>query len=63
MGIPDHLTCLPRNLYVGQEATVKLEHCVDGIRIKKKKKKKERKKGGNKQKKKKGDNGFLAGKL
>ena len=23
MGIPDHLTCLLRNLYVGQEATVK----------------------------------------
>ena len=21
VGIPDHLTCLPRNLYVGQEAT------------------------------------------
>ena len=23
MGIPDHLTCLLRNLYTGQEATVK----------------------------------------
>ena len=23
MGIPDHLTCLLRNLYVGQEGTVK----------------------------------------
>ena len=23
MGIPDHLTCLLRNLYAGQEATVK----------------------------------------
>ena len=23
MGIPDHLTCLPRNLYVVQEATVR----------------------------------------
>ena len=23
MGIPDHLTCLPRNLYEGQEATVR----------------------------------------
>ena len=22
MGIPDHLTCLPRSLYIGQEATV-----------------------------------------
>ena len=20
MGIPDHMTCLPRNLYIGQEA-------------------------------------------
>ena len=26
MGIPDHLTCLLRNLYVGQEATVKTRH-------------------------------------
>jgi len=25
MGIPDHLTCLLRNLYVGQEATVKTD--------------------------------------
>ena len=25
MGIPDHLTCLLRNLYAGQQATVKLE--------------------------------------
>ena len=25
MGIPDHLTCLLRNLYVSQEATVKLD--------------------------------------
>ena len=25
MGIPDHLTCLLRNLYAGQEATVKLD--------------------------------------
>ena len=25
MGIPDHLTCFLRNLYVGQEATVKLD--------------------------------------
>ena len=24
MGIPDHLTCLLRNLYVGQEATLAL---------------------------------------
>ena len=26
MGIPDHLTCLLRNLYAGQEATVRGEH-------------------------------------
>ena len=26
MGIPNHLTCLLRNLYAGQEATVKTEH-------------------------------------
>ena len=26
MGIPDHLTCLPRNQYAGQEATVKTGH-------------------------------------
>ena len=26
MGIPDHLTCLLRNLYSGQEATVRTEH-------------------------------------
>ena len=26
MGIPDHITCLLRNLYVGQEATVKTGH-------------------------------------
>ena len=26
MGIPDHLTCLLRNLYVGQEATVTTGH-------------------------------------
>ena len=26
MGIPDHLTCLLRNLYAGQEATVKTGH-------------------------------------
>ena len=25
-GIPDHLTCLVRNLYAGQEATVKTGH-------------------------------------
>ena len=26
MGIPDHLTCLLRKLYAGQEATVRTEH-------------------------------------
>ena len=26
MGIPDHLTCLLRNLYLGQEATVRTGH-------------------------------------
>ena len=26
MGIPDHLTCLLRNLYEGQEATVRTRH-------------------------------------
>ena len=26
MGIPDHLTCLLRNLYAGQEVIVRIEH-------------------------------------
>ena len=26
MGIPDHLACFPRNLYAGQEATVRSRH-------------------------------------
>ena len=26
MGIPDHLTCLLRNLYAGEEATVRTRH-------------------------------------
>ena len=26
MGIPDHLSCLLRNLYAGQEATVRVGH-------------------------------------
>ena len=26
MGIPDHLTCLLRNLYAGEETTVRTEH-------------------------------------
>ena len=34
MGIPDHLTCLLRNLYAGQEATVRTEHGpTDGFQI------------------------------
>ena len=28
MGIPDHLTCLLRNLYTGQEATVRTGHAT-----------------------------------
>ena len=30
MGIPDHLTCLPRQLYAGQEATVRTGHGTTG---------------------------------
>ena len=34
MGIPDHLTCLLRNLYVDQEATVRTGHgTMDWFRI------------------------------
>jgi len=34
MGIPDHLTCLLRNLYTGQEATVRTGHeTVDWFQI------------------------------
>ena len=33
MGIPDHLTCLLRNLYAGQEATVRTGHPLLGIHI------------------------------
>ena len=34
MGIPDHLTCLLRNLYAGQEATVRTRHkTTDCIQI------------------------------
>ena len=34
MGIPDHLTCLLRNLYAGQEATVRTGHGrTDGFQI------------------------------
>ena len=28
MGIPDHLTCLLRNVYAGQEATVRTGHGI-----------------------------------
>ena len=28
MGIPDHLTCLLRNLYAGKEATIKIGHAT-----------------------------------
>ena len=30
MGIPDHITCLLRNLYAGQEATVRTGHGTTG---------------------------------
>ena len=33
MGIPDHLTCLLRNLYAGQEATVRPGHGTDWSQI------------------------------
>ena len=34
IGVPDHLTCLLRNLYVGQEATVRTGHeTVDWVKI------------------------------
>ena len=34
MGIPDHLTCLIRNLYAGQEATVRTGHgTIDWFQI------------------------------
>ena len=36
MGIPDHLTCLLRNLYAGQEATVRIGHgTIDWFQIRK----------------------------
>ena len=36
MGIPDHLTCLLRNLYAGQEATVRTGHgTTDWFQIRK----------------------------
>ena len=33
MGIPDHLTCLLRNVYAGQEATVRTGHGTDWFQI------------------------------
>ena len=33
MGIPEHFTCLLRNLYAGQEATVKTGHRTDWFQI------------------------------
>ena len=35
MGIPDHLTCLLRNLYAGQEATVRTGYGTDWFQIRK----------------------------
>ena len=35
MGIPDHLTCLLKNLYVGQEATVRTGYGTDCFQIEK----------------------------
>ena len=35
MGKPDHLTCLLRNLYAGQEATVRTGHRIDRRQIEK----------------------------
>ena len=35
MGISDHLTCLLRNLYAGQEATVRTGHRIDRRQIEK----------------------------
>ena len=35
MGIPDHLTCLPRNLYAGQETTVRTGHGLTDVPIEK----------------------------
>ena len=35
MGIPDYLTCFLRNLYAGQETTVRIGHGTDWFQIKK----------------------------
>ena len=31
IGIPDHLTCLPKNLYASQEATVRTGHGTEDL--------------------------------
>ena len=31
MGIPDHLTCILRNLYAGQEVTVRTGHGITTV--------------------------------
>ena len=33
MGIPDHLTCLLRNLYAGQKTTVRAGYATDSFQI------------------------------
>ena len=33
MGLPDHLTCLLRNLYLGQEATVRTGYGTNDFQI------------------------------
>ena len=33
MGIQDHLTCILRNLYASQEATVRMRHVMDWFQI------------------------------
>ena len=33
MGKPDHLTCFLRNLYAGQEATVRTGHGIDWYKV------------------------------
>ena len=35
MGIPDHVTCLLRNLYAGEEATVRTGYGTDWFQIEK----------------------------
>jgi len=35
VGIPDHLTCLLRNVYAGQEATVRTVYGTDWFQIRK----------------------------